>query len=125
MGHLDPARPEPEVRGRCFGTLSAVVPAQAGTPTPRRSNGGRPTPTFQQWWLWVPACAGTTAECSQRFRAPHLLRRHPGYRARVAGDFQDVQPGVGAVDEIDIDAIVGLDVIALDRDLALLLAVDL
>src|SRR6266536_6406307 len=46
-------------------------------------------------------------------------------RPRRAGELQDVQPGVGAVDHIDEAALVGLDVVALDRGLAAVLAVDL
>src|SRR6266536_2648657 len=48
-----------------------------------------------------------------------------GDRPRRAGELQDVQPGVGAVDHIDEAALVGLDVVALDRGLAAVLAVDL
>src|SRR6266487_3192893 len=46
-------------------------------------------------------------------------------RPRRAGELQDVQPGVGAVDHIDEAALVGLDVVALDRGLAAVLAADL
>jgi hypothetical protein len=45
--------------------------------------------------------------------------------ARVAGQLEDVQAGVGAIADIDVAAIVGLDVVALDRDLAAVLAVNL
>src|SRR6266852_3843470 len=46
-------------------------------------------------------------------------------RARVAGDLEDMHPGIGAVDDVDVAAVVGLHVVALDRDLAAILAVDL
>ena len=38
-----------------------VVPAQAGTHSRRNSNGARPAHNKVRRWLWVPACAGTTA----------------------------------------------------------------
>src|SRR5271168_3457012 len=44
--------------------------------------------------------------------------------ARVAGQFQNVHAGIGAIDDIDIAALVGLDIVGLDRDLAAVLAVD-
>src|SRR5262245_58373590 len=44
---------------------------------------------------------------------------------RLAGELEDVQPGIGAVDDIDEAALVGLDIVALDRGLATVLAVDL
>src|ERR1700685_1340285 len=42
---------------------------------------------------------------------------------RIAGQFQNVRAGIGAVDDVDIAAIVGLEVVGLDRDLATVLAV--
>ena len=36
-----------------------------------------------------------------------------------------MQSGVGAIDHIDIAAVVGLQIVTLDRDLASILAVDL
>src|SRR5436309_2595445 len=42
-----------------------------------------------------------------------------------AGQLQDVQAGVGAVDHVNVATVVGLHVVALDRDLALILALDL
>src|SRR4029453_12553858 len=41
------------------------------------------------------------------------------------GQFEDVQAGVGAVDDVDVAALVGLDIVGLDRELAALLFVDL
>jgi hypothetical protein len=41
-------------------TLSAVVPAKAGTHTPQRC--GAADENNIAWWFWVPACAGTTTE---------------------------------------------------------------
>ena len=46
-------------------------------------------------------------------------------RARLAGQLQDVQAGISAVDDVDVAALVGLDIVGLDRRLAALLAVDL
>src|SRR5215813_7496463 len=40
----------------------AVVPAKAGTHTPCRCDGARPSISLVRRWLWVPACAGTTVE---------------------------------------------------------------
>src|SRR2546430_12360447 len=48
-----------------------------------------------------------------------------GDRPGAARELQDVQPGVGAIDQIDEAALVGLDVVALDRGLALVLPVHL
>src|SRR4029453_17673566 len=50
---------------------------------------------------------------------------YPRDRARLAGDLQNVQPGIGAVGHVDIAAVVGLDIVALDRRGAAFLAVDL
>jgi hypothetical protein len=57
----------PRERGVIFGLLRAllsVVPANAGTHTPRRMlfcrDGRRLCFNNQKRWLWVPACAGTT-----------------------------------------------------------------
>src|SRR5437868_2463580 len=49
----------------------------------------------------------------------------PRNLARVAGQFQDVQTGVCAVDHIDVAAVVSFHVVALDRDLAAILIVHL
>src|SRR5262245_19990816 len=48
-----------------------------------------------------------------------------GDAAGFAGQFEDVHAGVGAIDHVDVAAVVGLQVVALDRDLAAVLAVDL
>src|ERR1700716_355169 len=50
--------------------------------------------------------------------------RQPRNAPRSAGQLQNMQPGVGAVDDIDVAALVGLDVVGLDRCLAAVLAVD-
>src|SRR5262245_20942029 len=42
---------------------------------------------------------------------------------RLAGQLEDVEAGVGAVDGVDVAALVDLDVVGLDRGLAALLAV--
>src|SRR5262249_28098099 len=47
--------------------------------------------------------------------------RLPGFGRQL----EDVHPGVCAIDQVDIAAVVGLHVVALDRDLAAVLAVDL
>src|SRR5262249_4149776 len=44
---------------------------------------------------------------------------------RLARELQDMQSRIGAVDDVDEAALVGLDVVALDRRLAAVLAVDL
>src|SRR4029077_9415745 len=44
--------------------------------------------------------------------------RQAGDGARIVGEFQDMQAGIGAIDDVDITAIVGLDIVGLDRDLA-------
>src|SRR5258708_6870794 len=48
----------------------------------------------------------------------------PGHRARRAVQLQDVHAGVGAIDDVDVAAGVGLDVVGLDGGLAAVLAVD-
>src|SRR5947209_6766484 len=55
-------------------------------------------------------------------RAPSVQSRD---LSRLAGQLQNVQPSVGAIDHIDVAAIVGLHIVALDRDLAAVLSVDL
>src|SRR6266702_1980922 len=54
-----------------------------------------------------------------------LRLRRSGDRPGAARELQDVQPGVGAIDQIDETALVGLDVVALDRGLATVLPVHL
>src|SRR5437588_788125 len=56
-------------------------------------------------------------------RQPRLLQSRN--RSGVAGDLEDMHPGIGAIDHVDVAAVVGLHVVALDRDLAAILAVDL
>ena len=46
-------------------------------------------------------------------------------RAGIASQFENVHAGIGAVDDIDIAAIVGLHVIGLDCDLAAVLPIHL
>src|SRR6516225_2509958 len=46
-------------------------------------------------------------------------------RARLAGQLQNVHAGIGPVHHVDVAAVVGLDIVALDRGLAALLSVDL
>src|SRR6266702_4262012 len=50
--------------------------------------------------------------------------RQAGCGARWSRQFQNVHSGVGAVDDVDVAAFVGLDIVGLDRDLAAVLAVD-
>src|SRR6476469_10004946 len=54
---------------------------------------------------------------------PIALLREVGDPPRGAGQLEDVQPGVGAIDDVDIAAIVDLHVVGLDGSLAALLAV--
>src|SRR5579872_4562215 len=51
--------------------------------------------------------------------------RQPRDLASFSRQFQNVQAGIGAVDDVDIAALVSLDIVGLDRDLAAILAVDL
>src|SRR5688572_32914758 len=54
-----------------------------------------------------------------------LHRRQARDRPRLAGQLDDVQAGVGTIRDVDIAAVVGLGVVALDRAAAAhLLAVD-
>jgi hypothetical protein len=46
-------------------------------------------------------------------------------RAGVAGQFENVHASIGAVDDVDIAAIIGLHVIGLDYDLAAVLTIHL
>ena len=71
--------------------------------------------------LTIPGPArltGARARNDERLRQPRRL-------SGVAGQFEDVHPGVGAVDDVDVAAVVGLGVVGLDRSLAAVLAVDL
>src|SRR5919106_332342 len=45
--------------------------------------------------------------------------------ARLAAELEDMHAGVGAIDDVDVAARVGFDVVGLDRRLAAVLAVDL
>src|SRR5206468_9011732 len=47
-----------------------------------------------------------------------------GDLARLARQLEDVQTGVGAVDDVDVAALVGFDVVRLDRGFAPLPAID-
>ena len=52
-----------------------------------------------------------------------ITKRLPGkvrHLARRAGELQDVHPGVGAVDSVDVAPVVHFDVVGLDRYLAML-----
>src|ERR1700722_4630892 len=53
-----------------------------------------------------------------------LLRQTRGL-SRLSRQFQNMHAGIGAVDDVDIAALVGLEIVGLDRDLAAVLAVDL
>jgi hypothetical protein len=44
-----------------------------------------------------------------------------GDRARLAAQFENVHAGIGAIHDIDVAAVVGLDIVALDRGLATVL----
>jgi len=46
--------------------------------------------------------------------------RQAGNGTRRPGQLQNVQPGIGAVDDVDVAAFVGLDIVGLDRDFATL-----
>ena len=51
--------------------------------------------------------------------------RQSGDGAGLAREFENMHSGVGAIDDVDQAAIVGLDIVGLDRDLAAVGAVDL
>jgi len=54
-----------------------VVPAHAGTRTPRPIVEGRCSKTFAQYdvlWLWIPACAGTTMWKHMRSHSRDAMR---------------------------------------------------
>src|SRR6266446_7548295 len=68
--------------------------------------------------------------CALRERVPSAARRVRDSLIRevrdlpgLPGQFQNMQPGVGAVDDVDIAAIVDLDIVCLDRHFAALLAI--
>src|SRR5688572_28597410 len=46
--------------------------------------------------------------------------RQVGHLPRRASKLEDMHPGIGAVDDIDVAAVVYFDVVGLDRDLAAL-----
>ena len=68
--------------------MSHVVPAKAGTHTPRRKlvkrEGGRLCLNNNALWLWAPAFAGTTAEigATAETTPPAPRRRHSHVRGR-------------------------------------------
>src|ERR1700735_2317679 len=45
--------------------------------------------------------------------------------ARITGQFENVHARIGAVDDVDVTALVGLEIVGLDRDFAAILAIDL
>src|SRR5690348_16413357 len=57
-------------------------------------------------------------------RAAWSVLRQAGDCTCRSRQFEDVQTGIGAVDDVDVAAVVGLDVVGLDRDLAALAALD-
>src|ERR1700745_1413536 len=60
-----------------------------------------------------------------RMAGQRFMSGQSGNSARRPGQFEDMQAGVGAVDDVDIAALVGLDIVVLVGDLAALLLVDL
>src|SRR4051812_17400144 len=65
-----------------------------------------------------------------RGRTPAGRKHHPtlfdpGGRASFGGQLQDVHARIGSIDDINVAAVVGLDVVALDRRGAAFPAVDL
>src|SRR5262245_1352731 len=91
----------PSIRGgeRANRTLSPHLPANAGIRNLRVAPGS-------------PLTRGR-AETAVR-----SARRQTRDRARLAGQFQNVQAGVGTIREIDVAAVVGLGIVALDRGVA-------
>jgi len=90
--------------GRCVFTRRDVsVAAGPALPTLRRMD--RRVLFRLSRSRFAPACS----------RERSLL---PGDRPRFAGQFEDVHPGIGPIDDVDVAAIVGLDIVGLDRDLA-------
>src|ERR1700730_1604936 len=109
---------------RCCGTLR-VVPAKAGTHTPRPLFGycGLTASHNQGWWLWVPAFAGTTSflalrPCPRKRKAAH---RADAYFARntiardLAGELERQRHRVGDGDLPGDVVAVGLAVENLGR----------
>ena len=65
-----------------------------------------------------------TATAMAASRASFTSSWQTGDGARRPGQFENMQAGIGAIDDVDIAALVGLDIVGLDRDLAAVLAVD-
>src|SRR3954468_4404253 len=112
MGDLDPARPEPEV-------VRAVSRARRSTPSWCAADPGPGYFNARQSGSRI--CGAPLRKRYALHRArdtpahTKLLRRQSRDRAGVAGNFEDVQASIGAVDEIDVAAVVGFDIVALDR----------
>ena len=68
--------------------------------------------------------ASDAALFHDRRHVSRSYRIHCG-RASITSQLQNVHAGIGPVDDIDVAAVVGFDVVALDRRGAALLAVDL
>src|SRR6516162_10103017 len=68
---------------------------------------------------------GPMQKCARNsFTLPKRQQLLRNDRPGIAGQFEYVHPGVGPIDHVDIAAIIGLDVVGLDRDLAIVLTVD-
>src|SRR5947208_3223321 len=72
----------------------------------------------------LPIAPRPTTIASNRSTPRKLLAREIRDRARLAGQRKDVEAGVRAIDRVDVAAIIDLDVVRLDRDLAAIGAVD-
>src|SRR5437773_1898326 len=89
----------------------------------------RPTAICQQIPTAFYSCArspsaSSSARPSGRAREQWLLPKVGG-GSSFAAQLEDVQPGVGAIDDVDITPIVDLNIVGLDRDLALVLSIRL
>src|ERR1700694_4229409 len=78
---------------------------------------------------WSPATPSpvqiATANAVSRLRIwDSPVSGQSGRSARGAGQFQNMQAGIGAIDDVDISALIGFDIIGLDRDLAAFPAFD-
>ena len=64
--------------------------------------------------------------CAQMVRRAHAgSRLQTRHGARLAGQLDDVHAGIGAIDNIDVAAVVDFGIVGLNRDLAAVHAIDL
>src|ERR1700747_915750 len=91
------------------------------------SAGSGPCASRQLAYMATPARPATVPAANEvctMVRRLSIASLQAGHLPSLARELEDMHAGVGAVDDVDQAARVGLHVVGLDRDLAAVLAVD-